>query len=462
MPTRKRKRPLPSQPAGRTLRSGRVYLSTSNTVVPAYENVIEISDDDEIGEDEGVDDDESGENTENGHATETTNETLSSTGSSAVIEISDDDDSSDLSDLGDEFDGYMPLGIDDDDDDDDDDAENDDETLPPLNSSVPSKEASSSTIPSGTEHVVWSHAPMPQGYIYLKKGDAYLTRNCRLQTKKEGRDLYVVVGRLRGSKQQLGIRVPATIFASVMKSERESRRDRAEAVQKRDDKLEEKLRDEILRQYPKIPAANLPVLMKHATMKHSRRVGRSGTVDEVEKARLAVIAHIRHTQTDYDSILRNVRKTGRKDAREFARRSVAQTINGVLKTWGSSHAVESPWPRQRKGRDKSANIEKTKKANQTKAARPTISTAPARKAVIKKVKAKARAVARSHITHENARPETKDCDGSANNENATQGKAPLPVDSAVETSKKEWKKARLEKRKAKRMKGSRRQQRKGK
>ncbi|KAI1258992.1 hypothetical protein F5Y18DRAFT_322218 [Xylariaceae sp. FL1019] len=447
MSTRKRDSPTPLLPAQRTLRSGRVYGSTRNIIVPKHELVIEISDD---GDDDGTNDDESTENHENHHDTESATETLSSTGSNAVIEISDDDDSSELSELSDlDDDVFKDLP--------DYDAEHPDETLPPPNRLMSSIDASSFTIASGAEHVVWSHSPIPQGYIFLRKGDTYVTRNCRIKTKKEGRDLYVVVDRVRGTKKQLGIRVPTTVYDSVVKSERESRGDRAQAVQKRDDKVEKKLRDEILHQFPKIPAADLLVVMKHATMKRSRRVGRSGKVDEVDKARLAVIAYVRHTKSNYDSILRNS-NLGRHEAR----RSVAQTINEVLKAWGSPYTIGGLGLKRREDRDKRTNLKKTKKTSRTKAALPAISTAPARKAAIKKVKAKARGSARSHANRGLGTPETKDYNESADNAHTTQEIPPSPVDSTIPALKKAFKKARREKRKAERAKNSHQQQMKGK
>ncbi len=68
----------------------------------------------------------------------------------------------------------------------------------------------------------------------------------------------------------------------------------------------------------------------HACRKHSGRVGRSSTAkaQDAEAVKLAVIAHIRHAETDYDILL--AKGYERYDARE----KVRQQVEEVLGKWG--------------------------------------------------------------------------------------------------------------------------------
>ena len=64
-------------------------------------------------------------------------------------------------------------------------------------------------------------------------------------------------------------------------------------------------------------------------MKYSGRVGRSANAKSLDESavRLAVIAHIRHTETLYDELL------GRAFERHAARAQVQEAIGRVLIQW---------------------------------------------------------------------------------------------------------------------------------
>lgn len=81
--------------------------------------------------------------------------------------------------------------------------------------------------------------------------------------------------------------------------------------------------------FPGCPAGREKVVAEHACRKYSGRVGRSAAAKELdEKAvRLAVIAHIRHRETDYDELL-----IGGLERSE-ARREVLGRVDGVLEKW---------------------------------------------------------------------------------------------------------------------------------
>ena len=80
---------------------------------------------------------------------------------------------------------------------------------------------------------------------------------------------------------------------------------------------------------PECPNGREMVIAEHACLKYSGRVGRSAAAKSLDETavRLAVIAHIRHTETEYDTFL------ARGYERREARAQVEETINRVLAQW---------------------------------------------------------------------------------------------------------------------------------
>ena len=81
--------------------------------------------------------------------------------------------------------------------------------------------------------------------------------------------------------------------------------------------------------FPFCPAARERMIAEHACRKYSGRVGRSAaakTLDE-EAVRLAVTAHVRHAETNYDDLLLN--GSERREARE----KVYQKVIQILYRW---------------------------------------------------------------------------------------------------------------------------------
>jgi len=81
--------------------------------------------------------------------------------------------------------------------------------------------------------------------------------------------------------------------------------------------------------YPNCPAGREDAIAEHACRRYSGRVGRSAAakaLDE-EAVDLAVAAHIRHQETDYDELL--LKGTDRRRARE----QVRTQVNRVLAEW---------------------------------------------------------------------------------------------------------------------------------
>ena len=81
--------------------------------------------------------------------------------------------------------------------------------------------------------------------------------------------------------------------------------------------------------YPNCPPGSEKTIAEHACEKYSGRVGRSASAKEFdeEAINLAVIAHVRHAKTNYDSLLSQGHD--RFDAREMVRREIEE----ILGSW---------------------------------------------------------------------------------------------------------------------------------
>ena len=113
---------------------------------------------------------------------------------------------------------------------------------------------------------------------------------------------------------------------------RARRRERdAERRAREDVDLRTRFAAEIARLFPACPADRAEAIARHAALRGSGRIGRSaaGRALEAEAVELAVIASIRHLDTDYDELLMS--GADRADARERVSKAVAD----VLARWRS-------------------------------------------------------------------------------------------------------------------------------
>ena len=85
----------------------------------------------------------------------------------------------------------------------------------------------------------------------------------------------------------------------------------------------------ILKLFPNCPSNEARQIAEHAAERGSGRVGRSAAGRELDAnaITLAVIAHIRHVHTNYDSLL--MRGVDRREARE----QIRETLDAVLHRW---------------------------------------------------------------------------------------------------------------------------------
>ena len=170
--------------------------------------------------------------------------------------------------------------------------------------------------------------------LFLPRGDAALTRRSR----KYSTLCAVVVrfSRSRGRYERQGLLVEAAALERAEKeclSDEEQRRiarDRAAVSRERADaEYVAQFAEQVRFRYPGCPADEAATVAGHACEKYSGRVGRSAAAKrlDAEAVELAVRAHVRHSQTEYDRLL------GRGWDRGDARAAVAAKVEQVLERW---------------------------------------------------------------------------------------------------------------------------------
>jgi hypothetical protein len=169
---------------------------------------------------------------------------------------------------------------------------------------------------------------------YLPAGDAALSRRARKHSGLSAVVLRWNTARKRYERQ--GVLVEEEALAQA---ERECLDD--QAVRERRREREAVRRDELDLQYlrafaervralfPRCPAGREQVIADHACRKYSGRVGRSASAKALddEAVQSAVVAHVRHAETDYDKLLTQGLE------RSEARREVRESVDRVLGAW---------------------------------------------------------------------------------------------------------------------------------
>jgi hypothetical protein len=170
--------------------------------------------------------------------------------------------------------------------------------------------------------------------VFLPSGDTALTRRAR----KHSRLAAVVLqwSRTRGRYERQGLLVENE---AIEQAERECEADapqrelrRAHATMRREELDQDYIRrfaNRVRELYPQCPADREHRIAEHACRKYSRRVGRSAAAKDLapETIRLAVLAHIRHTETNYDTWL-----SAGVDRAE-ARARVWENVAGIAHQW---------------------------------------------------------------------------------------------------------------------------------
>jgi hypothetical protein len=170
--------------------------------------------------------------------------------------------------------------------------------------------------------------------VFLASGDAALTRRARKHSRLSAVVLKWSRARRRYERQGLMVEESALNLAEeecladfevrALRREREAAR-RAGL----DSQFVQQFAYKIKELFPQIVTGREQSIAEHACLKYSGRIGRSdlGRRLDDEAVRLAVIAHIRHRETNYDELL------GRGWDRSDARSAVAGRIDEVLSHW---------------------------------------------------------------------------------------------------------------------------------
>jgi hypothetical protein len=168
--------------------------------------------------------------------------------------------------------------------------------------------------------------------VFLPSGDAALTR----RAKKASTLSAVVVRwsktRKRYERQGLLVEEPALEQAEeqcLADSDARMRRRGRDAERRADEDLELQARfvAEIARLFPGCPAGRAEAIARHTALRGSGRVGRSAagrSVDE-KAVTLAVMASVRHEDTEYDSLLMS--GVPRQEARDRIRPDIDRLLN---------------------------------------------------------------------------------------------------------------------------------------
>jgi hypothetical protein len=173
--------------------------------------------------------------------------------------------------------------------------------------------------------------------LFLPAGDMALTRRSKKHSKLHAVVLKWSKARKRYERKGLLIEESALVQAEVEcladAEMRERRRIReAERRALMDKEYVREYGEQIKRYYPHIPSGLEVKIAEHACLKHSGRIGRSREAKrfDEEAITIAVAAHGRHAETEYDKLL--MRGIERYDAR----RIVSAKLNQVLENWRGS------------------------------------------------------------------------------------------------------------------------------
>lgn len=167
--------------------------------------------------------------------------------------------------------------------------------------------------------------------VYLPSGDAALTRRAQKFSTLSAVVLKWSRARKRNERQGILVEEQALEKAEVQcLSDREQREKRKIRDAERRDQLDEKYRTQFAQKirelFPECPPDLEYQIAEHACQKYSGRVGRSADAKNLDETaiRSAVIAHIRHTETNYDTLL--MEGYDRNEARKIVRPIIDQLI----------------------------------------------------------------------------------------------------------------------------------------
>jgi hypothetical protein len=170
--------------------------------------------------------------------------------------------------------------------------------------------------------------------LFLPTGDAALTRRARKYSTLSAVVLKWSRARKRYERQGLLVEAQALDLAEkecLADSDMRQRRQERDAERRAglDSEYVTKFARRVRELYPACPEGRERDIAEHACLKYSGRVGRSAGAKSLDEnaVHLAVVAHIRHTETNYDALLNE------GSDRHDARIQVAGQIDQVLDRW---------------------------------------------------------------------------------------------------------------------------------
>ena len=170
--------------------------------------------------------------------------------------------------------------------------------------------------------------------VFLGAGDAALTRRSGKYTTLKAIVLQWSSARKRYERQGILVEETALERAELEcladADARERRRERdAERRAQQDQDYIQQFAERVRELYPNCPPGVEQSIAEHACQKYSGRVGRTASAKKLdeEAVKLAVVAHIRHAETQYDSLL------AQGYDRFDARMQVKDKIDRIIEAW---------------------------------------------------------------------------------------------------------------------------------
>jgi hypothetical protein len=173
--------------------------------------------------------------------------------------------------------------------------------------------------------------------VFLPSGNTALSRRARMRSILAAVVLKWSRARRRYERQGLLVETEALERAErecLADDEARARRREREAARRVevDRQYVQRFAERVRELFPGCPSGREMAIAEHACLKYSGRVGRSARGKSLDETvvRLAVIAHIRHTETGYDGLLAGGYERG------DARGEVEEEVNGVVAKWQES------------------------------------------------------------------------------------------------------------------------------
>ena len=170
--------------------------------------------------------------------------------------------------------------------------------------------------------------------IFLPSGDACISRRAKKHSTLNAIVMQWSKSRRRNERQGIlateeAIRTAEKECLDDLELRKVRNKQSAERRKKIDKQYVQNFANIIKLHFPKCPKGINKKIAEHACEKYSGRIGRTANAKEfdTDAVKLAVIAHIRHTNTNYDSLL--MKGYSKKEARS----RIQTKLENVLRKW---------------------------------------------------------------------------------------------------------------------------------